>query len=125
MTPAIGVLNVAAGVPAPAPQASKTLRSAAVVETNWPMFKPEKAPAGLNTCPSALKGRRCQRSRWPPRMGLRITTFASDAALGREHRASIASGMPCPLIFGEPYLAMYPTIIPPMTGMTITHGPSW
>jgi len=33
--------------------------------------------------------------------------------------------MPCPLIFGEPYFAMNPTMIPPMTGMTIIHGPSW
>jgi hypothetical protein len=37
--------------------------------------------------------------------------------------ASMASGIPCPLIFGEPYLAMKPTMSPPITGMKMTHAP--
>jgi hypothetical protein len=37
----------------------------------------------------------------------------------------MASGMPWPLIFDVPYLAMKPTMIPPITGVMITHGPRW
>jgi hypothetical protein len=37
--------------------------------------------------------------------------------------ASIASGMPCPLIFELPNLAMNPIMMPPITGMMITHNP--
>ena len=43
MTPAIGVLKVAA-MPAAAPQASSTLRSAAVVCSNWPTSEPTAPP---------------------------------------------------------------------------------
>ena len=39
--------------------------------------------------------------------------------------ASMASGMPWPLIFDVPYFAMKPTMIPPITGIGITHSPSW
>ena len=33
----------------------------------------------------------------------------------------MASGMPCPLIFDDPYFAMTPTMSPPMTGIGMTH----
>ena len=119
ITPAIGVLNVAA-IPAPAPQASSTLRSAAVVDTNCPTSDPNAPPVWM-IGPSAPKG--------PPvpiamaaESGFRIATFAS-MRLREVSTASIASGMPCPLILSEPYFAMSPTIRPPITGITITQGP--
>ena len=56
--------------------------------------------------------------------GLRIATLAS-MRLRVVNTASIASGIPCPLIFGVPYCAMNPTISPPMTGIRMTQGPRW
>ena len=37
--------------------------------------------------------------------------------------ASIASGIPCPLILELPYLAITPTTSPPATGTRMTHHP--
>ena len=56
--------------------------------------------------------------------GLRMATFAS-MRLREMSTASIASGMPWPSIFGEPYFTIRPMISPPITGMMITQGPSW
>src|SRR6266851_5294224 len=67
MTPAIGVLNVAA-MPAPAPQASKTVRS-----------------AGLNNRSLGAK-RSAAANRDGRRDGLEDRDFGFDAALGRENR---------------------------------------
>jgi hypothetical protein len=55
--------------------------------------------------------------------GFRIATLAS-IRLRDISTASIASGIPCPLIFAEPYFAMKPTIKPPIAGIKITQGPS-
>ena len=54
ITPAIGVLKVA-DIPAAAPHASNTLRSAAVVEINWPTSEPNAPPVWI-TGPSAPNG---------------------------------------------------------------------
>src|SRR6185437_13339004 len=54
ITPAIGVLNVAA-IPAPAPQASNTLRSDAVVAMNCPTSEPSAPPVWMMG-PSAPNG---------------------------------------------------------------------
>jgi hypothetical protein len=120
MTPAIGVLNVAA-MPAAAPQASNTLRSTAVVEMSWPTSEPNAPPVWMMG-PSAPNG--------PPvpiamaaETGFNIATLAAMRLL-EARTASIASGIPWPLIFGEPYLAMKPTMIPPIAGTMITHAPS-
>ncbi len=43
ITPAMGVLNVA-DIPAAAPQASRTLRSPAVVWSTWPTSEPMAPP---------------------------------------------------------------------------------
>ncbi len=101
----MGVLNVAA-MPAPAPHASSTLRSAAVVETICPITDPNAPPVWM-IGPSAPNG--------PPvpmamaaESGFRMATFASMRLLDVS-TASIASGMPWPLILGEPYLAITPT----------------
>ena len=55
-------------------------------------------------------------------IGLRIATRGS-IRLRLIITASMASGIPCPLILGEPYFAMKPTMIPPITGIRITDGP--
>ena len=55
-------------------------------------------------------------------IGFRIATFGS-IRLRLVSTASIASGIPCPLIFDDPYFAITPTISPPITGTRITHGP--
>ena len=119
ITPAIGVLNVAA-IPAPAPQARRTFRSEAVVEMIWPISEPTAPPVWMMG-PSAPKG--------PPvpiaiaaERGFRIATFAS-IRLRDVRTASIASGIPWPLIFSDPYFAMKPTMIPPMTGVTMIQSP--
>ena len=39
--------------------------------------------------------------------------------------ASIASGMPWPRIFSEPYFAISPTMSPPTAGTRITQAPRW
>jgi len=54
--------------------------------------------------------------------GLRIATFGSTR-LWRIRIASIASGMPWPRIFSEPYRAIRPTSNAPITGTTTTYGP--
>ena len=112
MTPAMGALNVAA-MPAPAPHASSTLRSVAVVENIWPTSEP-KAPPVWMIGPSAPNG--------PPvpmaiaaESGFRMATLAS-IRLREVSTASMASGMPWPSIFSEPYLTIKPMIKPPMTG---------
>jgi hypothetical protein len=79
----MGVLNVAA-MPAPAPQASKTLRSAAVVETNWPTSEPN-APPGLDNRPLGAE-RAAGANRGGCRDGLEDRDFGFDAALGSENR---------------------------------------
>src|ERR1700679_3619489 len=56
--------------------------------------------------------------------GFRIATLAS-VGLRVVNTASMASGMPWPLIFSEPYLAMKPIISAPTTGVTMIHGPIW
>jgi len=55
-------------------------------------------------------------------IGFRIATRGS-IRLRFTRTASIASGMPWPLILGVPYFAMKPTMMPPRTGMRMTHGP--
>ncbi len=52
-----------------------------------------------------------------------MATFAEILLLSVT-TASMASGIPCPLILGVPYFAMTPTIKPPRTGMTMTIQPS-
>ncbi len=98
ITPAIGVLNVAA-MPAAAPQASSTLRSAAVVCISCPTSDPIAPPVWMMG-PSAPNG--------PPvpmaiaaEIGFRMATFGS-MRLRLTSTASIASGMPCPRILSEP-----------------------
>ncbi len=59
----------------------------------------------------------------PDDSGLSMATFG-DILLLPNRIASIASGMPCPRIFSEPYRAIRPTIKPPATGTTITQAPS-
>ena len=54
--------------------------------------------------------------------GFRMATLAS-IRLREVNTASIASGMPWPLIFEVPYLAMNPMMIPPITGIRMIHGP--
>src|SRR5580693_4680786 len=57
-------------------------------------------------------------------MGFRMATRGA-MRLRLNRTASIASGMPCPLIFEVPYFAITPTISPPMTGVTMTIQPRW
>src|SRR5439155_7932509 len=54
-------------------------------------------------------------------IGFKIATLGS-MRLRLISTASMASGMPCPLILAVPYLAMKPTITPPITGIRITQG---
>ena len=83
ITPAIGVLKVAA-MPAPAPQASNTLRSDAVVDNDLPDERSHRA-AGLND--------RAFRAEWAAgadgdgsRKRLQYRDFCFDPAAARQHR---------------------------------------
>ena len=98
ITPAIGVLKVAA-IPAAAPQASKTLRSAAVLCMNWPTSEPTAPPVWMMG-PSAPNGP-------PVPMAMAAEMGFSRATLGAMRlrltsTASMASGMPWPRIFSLP-----------------------
>jgi hypothetical protein len=119
MTAAIGVLKVAA-MPAAAPQASSTLRSAAVVCRTWPTSEPRAPPVWMMG-PSAPNG--------PPvpteiaaEIGLSTAT-RGEMRLSLTSTASIASGMPWPEIFSLPYFTISPTTRPPAAGTTRIQGP--
>ena len=49
-------------------------------------------------------------------IGFSTATLASMRLLDVS-TASIASGIPCPLIFGDPYFAISPIMSPPITGI--------
>src|SRR5690606_3678206 len=54
--------------------------------------------------------------------GLRNVTRAG-IRLSASRTFSIVSGIPCPRIAGDPYLAISPTITPPITGIATTTAP--
>jgi hypothetical protein len=113
----MGQLKVAA-MPADAPATIKTVRSESVIGSSWPSTDPT-APPVMMTGPSAPNG--------PPEpieiavaIGFRIAT--RGCTLPRLNTiVSTASGIPCPRTRGERYLAMTPTIRPPMTGINASH----
>ncbi len=117
---AIGLANVA-DIPAAAPATSSVVRSASVSFTHCAISEP-KAPPVIMIGPSAPNG--------PPEpiaiaaeIGFRIAIFGATRA--RFSRiASIASGIPCPLILSEPKRAMIPTMVPPSTGTRTIQYPS-
>ena len=107
-------------IPAAAPATRSVFLSTALRWKNCANSDP-MAPPVMMIGPSAPKG--------PPvpieiaeESGLRIATLG-DMRLLPIRMASIASGMPCPLIFSEPNLAMRPMASPPSTGASTIHGP--
>ena len=117
-TAAKGVPNVAA-MPAAAPHASRIFRSLAETWITWPTSEPIAPPVTM-IGPSAPNG--------PP---VPIATAADSglatAVLGatrlrRVRIASIASGMPCPLMIGA-HRAISVTTAPPAIAVSTTSGP--
>src|SRR5215467_5309482 len=112
-----GVPNVAA-IPAAAPQASNVLRSVAVVRSSCPTNEPSAPPVAM-IGPSAPNG--------PPvpiaiaaLRGFRNVSLGG-IRLSSNRTFSMASGIPWPRIALDPYRAMMPTIMPPITGTPIVH----
>src|SRR5690606_10423840 len=116
-TAASGAPKVAA-MPAAAPLASRILRSDGDTSTSCPSSDPSAPPVTMMG-PSAPKG--------PPvpmaiaaDSGL-ATAVRGSTRLDRRRTASIASGMPWPLMIGA-QRAMTPTSRPPITGTITTRG---
>ena len=118
-TAATGAAKIAA-IPAAAPATSSVLRSTGDKWNAWANTEPNAPPVAMMG-PSAPNG--------PPvpiaiaeERGLSRATFAS-MRLRPIRIASIASGMPWPRIFSDPYRASNPTISPPTTGIGSDQSP--
>ena len=109
-------------MPAAAPATSRVLRSSAVSLSAWARIEPT-APPVMMIGPSAPNG--------PPvpmliaaEIGLSIATLGCTRLLP-VRIASIASGIPWPRIFSEPYRAISPTASPPATGASRISAGLW
>ena len=118
-TAATGAAKIAA-IPAAAPATSSVLRSTGDRWNAWANTEPNAPPVAM-IGPSAPNG--------PPvpmaiaeDSGLSTATRAS-MRLRPMRIASIASGMPWPRIFSDPYRANSPTMSPPTTGMGSDQSP--
>ena len=117
---ASGLPKIAA-IPAQAPAVKMIFLSAGDMCMAWPVKDP-KAPPVAMIGPSAPNG--------PPvpidmaaDKGFK-KVIIGGILLSSKIIFSIASGMPCPLIAFEPYLAISPTRILPAIGIKITNQPN-
>ena len=120
-TAAKGLPNIAA-IPAQAPAASTIFRSPEEICIHCPVKEPNAPPVAM-IGPSAPNG---------PPVPMEIAAdkgfrnvITGGILLSSRMIFSIASGIPCPPIALEPYLAINPTRIAPPIGMNTTSQPSW
>ena len=119
-TAASGAPKVA-DIPAAAPADSNTLRSAGETGSTWPINDPSAPPVTM-IGPSAPKGP-------PVPMATAADSGFASAARGemrlwRRRMASIASGMPWPLMTGD-HRASVATTSAPATAATNRGAPGW